>query len=149
MKKILLSITMLFIGIAFVFSQVTPPTVTLTNPKGVVKSVSGVAPIVLNDTLYGIFTTQGFYNVVACQVDITKLTGKIGTASKVYLYGSLSGINYNKLDSLTLTNVATNYKMFAPVTSSQYYYFKVWAKIDSTHTGSIQFHYLQRKDFGQ
>jgi uncharacterized protein YgbK (DUF1537 family) len=142
MKKIIIISLMLaaFIGLQ---AQVTPPSVVFKTPAGVIKSA-----ITHNDTVIAIFTAQGFYNIVAAQVEVKRATGKVGAAaSKVIFSGSITGDTYVSLDTLALTDAASASKVFS-YTTPKYYYYKIWAKIDSTHTGTITAKYLVRKDFG-
>lgn len=130
---------MLMIGIfAFAQAQEKPFSLVLTNPQGVVKST-----ITANDTVSANFSGQSFKNVVAVQVGVTRLTGKIGASSKIFLMGNLTGSNYEKIDSLVLRNQLTNSKVLVS-TNAKYYNYYVFAKIDSIHTGSIEAYVLTR-----
>jgi hypothetical protein len=122
---------------------ISPASVVFKTNAGVTKST-----ITGNDTLTGIFTQIGYSSYTDVEVNIAKASGKIGTVGKVYLYGSVAGVTYEKLDSLSLTNVAANGKILTTSTPNKYYYYKVVAKVDSTHTGTISAKYLIRRNFG-
>ncbi len=64
---------------------------------------------------------DGFYNSVSVQVEATRISGT--AAGKIYLRGSLTGGSYEKVDSLTLANVATvQTKVFQSVPSKYVFY---------------------------
>ncbi len=53
------------------------------------------------------YTTNASYSVTTVQVKVTRATGTM--AGKAYIWSSPDGVNYTVRDSLTLTNVATQY----------------------------------------
>lgn len=53
------------------------------------------------------YTTTNSFTTYTIQVKVTKATGTM--AGKVYIYNSPDGANYTIRDSMTLTNVTTQY----------------------------------------
>jgi len=62
----------------------------------------------------------GYFDSVSIQASLTKISGT--AAGKVYLLGSLDGSQYEKADSLTVANVATQTKVFTSNPSKYVYY---------------------------
>ena len=121
-------------------AQATPPTLAWVNNLGRSKTTSTNA-----DTAYAAFNLVGFYNIVTAEAVITKVSGT--AAGKVYFAGSLDNTNFDLLDSLTLTNITTNFKHFK-LTSSPYYYYKLIYRPSGTQTSTFVGKYVARKDFG-
>lgn len=64
----------------------------------------------------------GYYDIVSVQTQFDKISGT--TAGKAYFEGSLTGTTngWEKVDSLTLTNVASQVKVFSSAPSKYVYY---------------------------
>jgi len=64
----------------------------------------------------------GYYAIFSVQVQLDKISGT--TAGKAYFEGSLTGTTngWEKVDSLTLVNVASQTKVFASAPSKYVYY---------------------------
>jgi hypothetical protein len=87
-----------------VFANTNPTADTLTNV----------------DTIYNIVRAGGLYNA-SIQVDVTTLSGTL--AGHAYLSGSINGINYVPLDTVTLSGaISSSIYQFNP---SPYQYYKV------------------------
>lgn len=77
---------------------------------------------------------DGYFDSVSIQTNLTKLSGT--AAGKVYLLGSLDGVNYVKDDSLTVANVTTQSKIFTS-NPSKYVFYRV--SFVGTGTQSVKF----------
>lgn len=86
----------------------------------------------------------GFWNTVSVQTMLKKLTGT--PAGKVYFEGSLNGAanSWDKADSLTVLNVATQTKVFN-VSPSKYVYYRVRFVGTDTHTTEFYSFAVARK----
>lgn len=94
MKRFLFLILFGFLGFSAAYSQTTISGDTLAGAgTGIIK-----------------FKTVAYCDHATFQVVNTKLSGTV--AGKVYFLASLDGTNWQKLDSLTMTNVTTNSKLF-------------------------------------
>lgn len=78
----------------------------------------------------------GFFNTVSIQVQMRRLSGTL--AGKLYFLGAVTNDAnaFEKVDSLTLVNVANQVKIFN-VTPSKYVYYKV--QLAPTGTNSTEF----------
>ena len=93
----------LFIFLAFtvVFTDVKAQTIT---------SFAGTDTVVNTATVNLSLIVRNFYQTGVFQVTNTKLSGT--AAGKTYFQGSVDGVNYVNLDSLTNTNKTTNTAVF-------------------------------------
>lgn len=82
------------------------------------------------------------YSLVSFQPVVTKVSGTI--AGKVYIAGSVDGTNYILADSLVLSDVATNTKIFK-FTGNPYWKYKIWGVGTGTLKGLFTLWYLARK----
>jgi len=73
------------------------------------------------------FRAVGTPTSVSIEYVLTKASGTV--AGKTYLYGSLDGVTYVAIDSMTATNQTTNAKIFIVTSPKAYVYYK------TTHTG--------------
>ncbi len=103
----------------------SPQTVTNTGTALVVSKVGGGA------------------NSVSIQGVVTKVSGTI--AGKQYLSGSLDGVNYVLVDSLTLSDVATNHKIYV-LSSAPYLYYKISVTGSGTMVGTLNGYILANPD---
>ncbi len=71
---------------------------TTTNPTRAILNATA-------DT--ALYVTNGSYSVTTVKVIVTKATGTM--AGKAYIWSSPDGTNYTVRDSVSLTNVTTNY----------------------------------------
>jgi hypothetical protein len=80
----------------------------------------------------------GYWATISVQVDLTRISGT--TAGKLYYEGSLTGSGvYEKVDSLTLANVAAQSKVFNS-TPGKFVYYRV--RVVPTGTQSTSFRSL-------
>lgn len=82
------------------------------------------------------------YSTVSIQPVLTKKSGTV--AGKVYLYGTVDGTNYIKLDSLTLSDQATNTAIFN-VTPAKHSQYKIQGVGNGTMNALLSVWYLVRK----
>lgn len=80
---------------------------------------------------------EGYFDSVSIQTNLTKLSGT--AAGKVYLLGSLDGVNFVKDDSLTVANVTTQSKIFTS-NPSKYLHYRI--SFVGTGTQSVKFNSL-------
>lgn len=88
------------------------------------------------------------YNSVASKVKGFQATvGKVsGTvAGKVYLQGTIDGIAWVTLDSLALTDVAIQTKVF-PISSTSYNSYRAYFSTTGTQKSYLKFSVLRRSD---
>lgn len=112
-KTILLSLALLSLAFASTVAEAQNPTAT---------------PMTVSDTIRNTTATtatikQPFVlSQYAIQVVITKVSGTVAGTAK--FYGSLDGVNYNKVatDTLALTNTTTNSYIWAPGAAKYLYY---------------------------
>jgi hypothetical protein len=128
MKRILFALLTLFAfnGGAQSLMTGSPATITNATPISVVKEVKGVA------------------KSVTIQFVVTKATGTI--AGKATVQGSLNGTNYVNLDSMTLTDVATNSQV-TEFANNPYRYYRVLVVGSGTMTGTLS-GYIQANSSG-
>lgn len=99
MKKLFLLVA-LVIGIASISQAQAPKRM----------SVAVGDTLVNTDTLYKTFDISAGYAVVGVQVVVTKISGTV--AGNVILQKTMDGTNWHNVDTLVLSNVATNAEMF-------------------------------------
>jgi hypothetical protein len=95
------------------------------------------------DTSYIIYQAESSTKNI--MVRLTKTSGT--PAGKVYLYGTIDETNYDLLDSLTVTNVATQYKYFTyagTLDALQYYKYKIIFYQTGTAVTIPKFYVLKR-----
>lgn len=99
------------------------------------------------------YTVNNYYETVAIQAVVTKLSGT--AAGTVTLQGSLDGTNYVTVSSsfatattLTVTNVTTNSKLFV-VTGSPYRYYRLSYTGSGTMSCKLNGYLLPSKDNGR
>lgn len=127
MKKwFLFTVFALLLAISTVKAQVSLVQ-TASNPNGAITNTS-------SDTMAYVFSAAKLYSVVAIQPVVTKASGTM--AGTAYLYGSIDGVNYVLLDSLTLTNVTTNTVVWKQ-TNSPYKSFRVVVGGATTVTATV------------
>lgn len=92
--------------------------------QNVVTTMTGSADTLTDTEVdYVTITPSIYYEQVSFQAKVTKLSGTV--AGYAYLQASNDGTNYSTIsDSLTLTNVTTNTKIFV-VSGNQYYYYRL------------------------
>lgn len=117
-KLILIAVTALFaLGLnAQVLMTGSPATITNTTPASVTKEVTGVS------------------SSVSVQFVVTKVSGTI--AGKAYVQVSLDGTNYVSIDSMTLTDVATN-SQTTEIADNPYRFYKVQVVGSGTMAGTL------------
>lgn len=130
MKKVLFAI--LFMSLAVV-ADCQSFSFTATNPTGAILNTS-------IDTLT--FTSIKDYLTVGVQPVVTRASGTM--AGTVILAGSIDGINYVPLDTLTLTNAASNTDVFV-VTSPVYNKYRLIMSGATTVTGTMTAKFSGRK----
>ena len=120
---------------------------------GLVMSVNAqratLLPLVAGDTVVNTgsvtktISVSAGYSAIGVQTVITKISGTVGGTA--ILYNSLDGTNYSSTgDTLTLTNVTTNSKVFGKVTAPGTYY-KVVATGTGTMSAQVRLYYVLRK----
>lgn len=88
------------------------------------------------------------YNSVASKVKgfqatVIKVSGTV--AGKVYLQGTIDGIAWVTLDSIALTDVATQTKVF-PISSTSYNSYRAHFSTTGTQKSYLKFSVLRRSD---
>ena len=135
MKKYILIFALL---VSVVLSSTAQFTVGVKMPQTTSDSIKTGA---LTVTKY--LTLQGGYESVSIATVVTKVSGTV--AGTVYIAGTVDGTNYTAaLDSLTLSNVTTNHKIFM-VTGNPYWKYKIWGVGSGTMNGVLTVWYLARK----
>ncbi len=112
MKKIL---SILLVAGAFTALPMFAQTVTMTGTGDTITNAG---------TDFVVKQVQGTYKNVSVQAVFTKVGGTV--AGTAILYGSIDGTNYVQLntDTLSMTNVTTNTKIWV-VTNNNYMYYKI------------------------
>lgn len=135
MKKYILIFSLL---ISVVLGASAQFTVGVKMPQATTDSIKTGA---LTVTKY--LTLQGGCQSVSIATVVTKVSGTI--AGKVYIAGTVDGTNYTAaLDSMTLSNVTTNHKIFL-ITGNPYWKYKIWGVGSGTMNGVLTAWYLVRK----
>ena len=83
-------------------------------------------------------------DIISFQSTVTRVTGT--AAGKVYLEGTTDGNAWVRLDSMTLTNQATNSKFFTISTKPTAYSYRAYYIPSGTQTSYQRFSYLRRPD---
>lgn len=124
MKKILLGLLFCTLGL---FSRAQSSVVSMTGSGATITNTATVSCST---------NVQNTHDNVSVQVTVTKTSGTI--AGSAILFGSVDGINYNAIgvDTLTLTNVTTNTKIWA-FTNANYFYYKVSVTGSGTMAGTV------------
>lgn len=124
MKKL----TFLALALAFCISVNAQNTVTNMTGNGATVTNSGSASCSL--------AVNYTHEQLSIQITATKVSGTI--AGTAILYGSVDGTNYNAIgsDTLTLTNVTTNTKVWV-LTNANYAYYKVTVTGSGTMAATI------------
>lgn len=94
------------------------------------------------DTLYKVITVSAGYSSIAVQPVVTKISGTV--AGNVIFQGSLDGSNYQDLDTLVLSNAATNSAVFAHA-PTPYVYYRVRFITSGTQSYVPRIYYVLRK----
>lgn len=94
------------------------------------------------DTLNKVFTVSAGYSSIAVQPVVTKISGTV--AGNVIFQGSLDGTNYQDLDTLALSNVATNSAVFAHA-PTPYVHYRVRFITSGTQSYVPRIYYVLRK----
>lgn len=121
MKKIIpfLVLSCLMLSFMSTKAQKAPQPISFTATDGVTaKTVS-----TNTDTAIAIIKLASYNEALTIQAIVNKTSGTI--AGKVYLYGSLDATNYDKLDSLTLSDQAVNFKHFTVSPPAKYYAYQL------------------------
>lgn len=134
MKKILFLLSMALFTLISVQAQRVPTAVT--------RSISSF------DTLTNVDTSAINYNSIGShvkgfQATVTKVSGTV--AGKVYLQGTIDGYAWVTIDSLTLSNQATNTKIF-PITATTYNSYRSNAITSGTQVSVLTLAVLRRQD---
>ncbi len=142
MKKFLLILS--FFAISFIANekataQPTPSTISFVSTSGTSHST-----LTNVDTAIGNVTLIGNQEYVTFEAAVYKTSGT--AAGTVYMQGSLDGVNYDKTDSLVLTNQAVNFKHFK-IGSSNYYYYRLYYVSTGTQVSTIYGYYIARRQF--
>lgn len=133
MKKNILSILVALIA----FVQINAQTATLM-------------PLVAGDTVVNTatvnksFTSTGTYSAVGVQAIVNKVSGTVaGTAT---FQGSLNNVNWENIGTaFTLTDVATQSKVFTQTGGSPFVYYRVMFTGSGTMSAQVRLYYVQRK----
>jgi hypothetical protein len=99
----------------------------------------------LTNTDTSLFIYQPENNTKSIEVAINKTSGTIG--GKVYMYVSVDAINYDVVDSLTVTDVSVNKKIFhyaGTLGSLDYYKYKFIYYQTTTGVSVPKFYVLKR-----
>ena len=133
MKKLFLLITLFaFVGMAS--AQFTTGVKLTQTTSDTIKTGA------LTVTKY-ITITSG-YNTLAIQPVVTKTSGTV--AGKIYIAGTIDGTNYITQDSLVLSNVATNTKIYISQ-PAKFWKYKIWGVGTGTMNALLSVWYLARK----
>jgi hypothetical protein len=126
MKKFIALITLALLAFCFV-PQVTNAQIrrTITPTKD---SISGT------DTMYANFT--GASTMKSFTVYLTRASGYI--RGKIYLMGSVNSSTYDKIDSLTVTNLAAQNKTFNAGASNGYLIYRYYRFQFLSDTSGVQ-----------
>jgi hypothetical protein len=101
------------------------------------------------DTVTKIITATAGYSALGIEVVGTKLSGTI--SAKAYLYGSVSGINYELTDSsAAFANQTTNTAFFKKTGGLPYVFYKVTVQdpiggASSTQSMQVRVYYVLRR----
>lgn len=107
-------------------------------------------PLIAGDTVVNTatvnkqITASAGYSAVGVQAVITKISGTVaGTAT---FQGSLDNTNWETIGSaFTMTNVATQAKLFVQSGGSPYHYYRVSFVGSGTMSASVRIYYVVRK----
>jgi len=124
MKKILIG--MLFCGLAFIGQS-----------QNTVTTMTGSGDTITNATPDAVLLPVNYtHENLSVQIRVTKISGTV--AGTAILSASNDGVNYVAIgsDTLTLTDVTTNTKIW-PLTNANYLYYKVTVTGSGTMTASI------------
>lgn len=145
MKKFKLSLFSFFGLLAFLLLTslvFTPPaSAQIVKSQSVVDPTGTVNSVLTNaDTAFATFSVDG--SVKSFRGFVTKTSGTV--AGKLYFQGSYGDSYWDNLDSLTLTNVATQYKTFNPGVPLIYASYRIQYITTGTSVSTVSAYYLRR-----
>ena len=145
MKKFKLSLFSLVGLLAFVlltsFVFTPPASAQIVKSQGLVSTASAVkTTLTAPDTAFATFSVDA--SVKSFRGFVTKTSGTV--AGKLYFQGSYGDGYWDTIDSLTLTNVATQYKTFNPGTPLIYASYRIQYLTSGTSVCTASAYYLRR-----
>lgn len=130
--------------VAFGQSGTVKPTVMLSTLTKATTAQRQADTVAASTTKSQTVQISGLYDQVTIQAVATKISGT--PTGKVFIMGSLDGVTFAKLDSLTLLNVAPGQTIIHTQAPNRHYWYRVQVEPTSA-TQSVRFNslYLARK----